>query len=110
MDTRIFGVILAGPVLAVSLGASAPAIAPQQYYPGPGVYCMSFGQDCFPIAYSHEVFSDPEHTQLIGSGVDHCWQSGSLYYVSSPWLPSGYQVSTPMYVCAEGGPYLPGDW
>ena len=109
MDTRLFGAILASPLLMVTLGASAPAPAAQQYYPGPGVYCLG-PNSCYPIAYSHEVYSDAEHTNLIGSGSDSCVQSGSQIYVTSPWLPSGYQVSTQMYVCADGGPYLPGDW
>jgi hypothetical protein len=33
-----------------------------------------------------------------------------MIFVTSPWLPSGYEVKTPMYVCSGMGPYLPSDW
>ena len=112
MSMKILAATFAGLTMTASLGAAAPApTAPvvQQYYPGPGVYC--FGpNDCFPIAYQHEVYSDSAHTNYIGGGYDSCVQSGSQIYVSSPNLPTGYDVKTPMYVCTDMGPYEPGDW
>ena len=112
MSIKILATALAGLGLSMSLGAAAPApmaAAAQQYYPGPGIYCFGFDQ-CYPIAYSYEVYSDAEHTNLIGSGYDSCVASGSQIYVTSPWLPSGYEVKTPMYVCSGFGPYLPPEW
>jgi len=112
MSIKMLGAALAGLTLSMSLGAAAPApaAAVQQYYPGPGIYCFSGHSDCFPIAYSYEVYSDAEHTNLIGSGSDSCVQSGSMIFVTSPWLPAGYEVKTPMYVCSGFGPYLPPEW
>lgn len=112
MSIKMLGAAVAGLTLSMSLGAAAPAPAPavQQYYPGPGVYCFGGHDQCFPIAYSYEVYSDAEHTNLIGSGSDSCVQSGQMIFVTSPWLPAGYEVKTPMYVCSGMGPYLPGDW
>jgi len=115
MLKNILAATAAGLIMAASLGAAAPppaaaaAASVQQYYPGPGVYCFGPNQ-CFPIAYSYEVYSDAEHTNYIGGGYDTCVQSGSMIYVSSPNLPSGYEVKTPMYVCTEMGPFEPGDW
>ena len=112
MSIKMLGAALAGLTLSMSLGAAAPAPAAsvQQYYPGPGIYCFSGHSDCFPIAYSYEVYSDAEHTNLIGSGSDSCVQSGQMIFVTSPWLPAGYEVKTPMYVCSGFGPYLPPEW
>jgi hypothetical protein len=111
MSIKMLGAAVAGLTLSMSLGAAAPApaAAMQQYYPGPGIYCFGYDQ-CFPIAYSYEVYSDAEHTNLIGSGYHSCVQSGQMIFVTSPWLPSGYEVKTPMYVCSGMGPYLPSDW
>ena len=115
MLKNILAATAAGLVMAASLGAAAPAptaaaaASVQQYYPGPGVYCFGPNQ-CFPIAYSYEVYSDAEHTNLIGSGSDSCVQSGQMIFVTSPWLPAGYEVKTPMYVCSGFGPYLPPEW
>jgi len=116
MKKRILGAAFAGLMMTAALGAAAPAPAAppaaanlQQYYPGPGIYC---GNDigCMPIAYSHEVYSDAGLTNLIATGSDSCTGSGSQVYVSSPQLPGGYDVKTPMYVCTDFGPYLPMDW
>ena len=111
MSMKTVAATVAGLIMTASLGAAAPAAAPavQQYYPGPGIYCIT-SQECWPIAYSYEVYSDAGHTNYIGGGSDQCIQSGQQIYVSSPNLPSGYEVKTPMYVCTPMGPYVPGDW
>lgn len=109
MRNKVLGVVLAGLTMSVSLGAAAPVPAVQQYYPGPGVYCFGYDQ-CYPIAYSRQVFSDSELTNLIGEGSDRCVGAGSQIYVTSPQLPAGFEVATPMYVCSGFGPYLPPDW
>lgn len=109
MSLMMTGVALAGLTMSVSLGAAAPMPAVQQYYPGPGVYCFGPNQ-CYPIAYQRDVYSDAELTNLIGSGSDSCVQSGSMIYTSTPQLPSGYEVATQIYVCTEMGPYLPPEW
>lgn len=69
-------------------------------------YCFNF-DNCWPVAFSHEVYSDSTMTTLIGSGEDTC--NGGPH-VTSPMLPSGYAVRTRMYVCSEMGPYLPPEW
>jgi hypothetical protein len=69
-------------------------------------YCFGY-DNCWPIAFHHEVYSDPEMTNLISSGYDTC--NGGPF-VTSPWLLSGYTVKTRMFVCAGSGPYLPPDW
>lgn len=128
MKMRMLGAVSAGLMMAASLGAAAPApaatvpalpmatslaaaaVAFQQYYPGPGVYCTT-PNDCAPIAYSYEVYSDAELTNLIATGQDSCVGGiGGNVYVTSPQLPSGYEVKTPMYVCSGMGPYLPPEW
>lgn len=114
MPRRMTAIGLAGLAMTLSMGAAAPVagatLAVQQYYPGPGVYCEGGGpNNCAPIAYRHEVYSDAGHTNLIGSGEDSC-VGDSMIYVTSPNLPAGYQVSTPMYVCTAMGPYLPSGW
>jgi hypothetical protein len=97
--------------MAVTVGAAAPMpaamIATQSSDPD-GYYCFGGGYDsCWPIAYSHEVYSDETMTTLIGSGSDTC--NGGPH-VTSPWLPSGYTVKTRMFVCSGMGPYLPSEW
>ncbi len=126
MKMRMLCAVSAGLMMAASLGAAAPApaapapivatslavaaVAFQQYYPGPGIYCTT-PNDCAPIAYSYEVYSDPELTNLIATGQDSCVGGiGGTVYVTSPQLPSGYEVKTPMYVCSGMGPYLPPEW
>ncbi len=112
MSMKTLAVTVAGLTMTAALGAAAPAPAApavQQYYPGPGVYC--FGpSECYPIADSYAVYSDASHTNYIGGGEDTCVQSGSQIYVSSPNLPAGYVVKTPIYVCTDMGPFEPGDW
>jgi len=109
MRSGVLGIVLAGLTMSVSLTAAAPAPAVQQYYPGPGIYCFGYNE-CAPIAYSRQVFSDAELTNLIGEGSDNCVGSGSQIYISTPQLPSGFEVATPMYVCSSYGPYLPPEW
>jgi hypothetical protein len=130
MKMRMLCAVSAGLMMAASLGAAAPApaapavpspmvatslavtaVAFQQYYPGPGIYCSADINGCAPIAYSYEVYSDAGLTNLIGSGYDSCVSGiGGTVYVTSPQLPSGYEVKTQMYVCTSMGPYLPWDW
>lgn len=112
MRRTILGTTLAGLTMAVSLGGAAATTttATQQYYAGPGIYC--FGPNsCYPIAFQREVYSDAELTNLIGSGYDSCVGGhGDMVWITTPQLPTGYEVATPMYVCTPGGPYLPMDW
>lgn len=108
MSVKVIGAALAGLTMFASLGGAAPApaaSAAQQYYPGyPGVYCS--GQTCWPIIYQHDVYSDAEQTNWIGGGTDTCVESMGMVWRNEPQLPAGYDVKTPLYLCAPGGPYL----
>lgn len=109
MSLKVLGVAVAGLMTWTMVGAAAPMPMLQQYYPGEGIYCM--GRDaCYPIAYQRDVYSDPALTNLIGSGSDGCTQSGSMVWITTPQLPTGYEVKTPMWVCTPTGPYEPSDW
>lgn len=118
MTMRVFAAVSAGLMLAASLGAAAPAPAApvvplastmaaavmfQQYYPGPGIYCFTGSTGCYPVGYHHDVYSDAELTNLIGSGDDTCSSYGEYVYVNTPSLPSGYEVKTPIWVCTPDG-------
>lgn len=108
MSIKVLGVAVAALAMNVmTTGAvSAPPAAAMQS--GEGYYCEGGRHDeCWPIAYSYEVYSDESMTTLIGSGSDSC--NGGPF-VTSPWLPAGYVVKTPMFVCAGIGPYLPPGW
>lgn len=110
MTMKLMGAAVTGLILLGSLGGAAPApaapAAVQQYYPGyPGVYCYS-GGECWPIIYQHDVYSDAEHTNWIGGGSDSCTESMGMVWRNEPWLPAGYDVKTPLYLCAPGGPYM----
>lgn len=109
MSLKVMSVALAGLTMSMMVGAAAPMPMMQQYYPGEGIYCFGYDQ-CFPIAYQRDVYSDAAHTNWIGGGSDSCVQSGSMIYVTTPQLPAGYEVKTPMYVCSGMGPYLPPEW
>jgi hypothetical protein len=102
-------VLSAASAFVMTAGAApmpAPMPATSAVVQSEDYYC--FGYDsCWPIAFHHEVYSDAEMTNLIGSGYDTC--NGGPH-VTSPWLPSGYTVKTRMFVCAGSGPYLPPDW
>lgn len=120
MSLKTMAVALGGLTLMASLGGAAPApmpavapaavaaaaVAAQQYYPSyPGVYCYPGGY-CWPIIYAHDVYSDAEHTNWIGGGTDTCTESMGMVFRNEPWLPAGYEVKTPLYLCAPGGPYM----
>jgi hypothetical protein len=111
MSVNLFGVAFAGLTMLVSLGGAtvAPPAATQQYNEHyPGVYCGSIG--CWPIVYQHDVYSDAELTNWIGGGYDTCTQSMGMVFRNEPNLPAGYDVKTPLYLCAPGGPYeIPAD-
>lgn len=62
------------------------------------------------VAYSYIYYADAEKTEVLGHAWDTCRQSGNHVYVSRPYIPTAYYDQTPMYVCAEMGPYLPPDW
>ncbi len=109
MRVKVFAIALAGLTMTVSLGAAAPKPAVQQYYPGPGIYCLGYDR-CYPIAYNREIYSDPELTNLIGQGADSCVGSDPYVFITTPQLPAGYEVATPAYVCTGSGPYLPPDF
>lgn len=109
MSIKVLGVALAALTMNImTAGATAappPAAALQS---GLDQYCIGVGsENCWPIAFYYEVYSDPSMTTLIGSGYDTC--NGGPH-VTSPWLPNGYVVKTIMYVCASTGPYLPPEW
>lgn len=112
MSLKLIGSAFVGLTLLASLGGAAPAPAPaastavQQYYPGyPGIYCY-FAGGCWPIIYQHDVYSDAEHTNWIGGGTDTCSETMGMVFRNEPSLPAGYDVKTPLYLCAPGGPYL----
>jgi hypothetical protein len=62
------------------------------------------------VAYSYVYYADAAKTQELGTAWDTCSQTFSNIYVLKPYLPTPYYDETPMYVCAEMGPYLPPDW
>lgn len=109
MLVKLTGAAFAGLMVMGTLGGAAPApsaaTAMQQYHEHyPGVYCYPNGY-CWPIIYQHDVYSDDTMTNWIGGGTDTCSESGGLVFRNEPWLPSGYEVKTPLYLCAPGGPY-----
>jgi hypothetical protein len=111
MSMKLMGAAFAGLTMIASLGGAAPApaaSAAQQYGPYyPGVYCS--GQTCWPIIYQHDVYTDESMTTWIGGGTDTCSESMGMVFRNEPWLPTGYEVKTPLYLCAPGGPYeIPG--
>ncbi|MGO4411016.1 MULTISPECIES: hypothetical protein [unclassified Brevundimonas] len=109
MSLKVMGIALAGLTMSTMVGAAAPMPMVQQYVPGEGIYCM--GRDgCYPIAYQRDVYSDAALTNLIASASDGCTQSGDWVWITTPQLPTGYEVKTPMWVCSPMGPYLPHDW
>lgn len=95
----------AASVLLMTAGA-APAPAATVVKQSEDHYCFGYN-DCWPIAFYHEIYSDAEMTELIDTGYDSC--NGGPF-VTSPSLLTGYEVKTRMYVCAGNGPYLPPDW
>lgn len=99
-------VLSAASALILAAGATPMAATSAAAQSSEEYYCIGYG-NCWPIAFYHEVYSDPEMTNLIGSGYDTCNGGPN---VSSPWLPAGYAVKTRMFVCAGSGPYLPPDW
>lgn len=109
MSIKVLGVAMAALTMNILTAGAAPAPPPPAaMQSGDGYYCEGGRFDnCWPIAYSYEVYSDESMTALIGSGFDSC--NGGPF-VTSPWLPAGYVVKTPMFVCAGMGPYLPPDW
>lgn len=109
MSMKMMGVAMASLTISTMVGAAAPMPTLQQYYPGEGIYCMGHSA-CYPIAYQRDVYSDDSMTTLIGSGSDGCTQSGNMVWITTPQLPTGYEVKTPMWVCTPMGPYLPMDW
>jgi hypothetical protein len=107
MSVKALGVAMAAftmNVMAAGAAPAPPAVAAAQS--GEDQYCLGF-DNCWPIAYSYEVYSDSSMTILIHAASDSC--NGGPF-VTSPWLPAGYVVKTRMYVCAGFGPYLPPDW
>lgn len=110
MTLRVLGAVAAGLTMFMMGGAAAPmptVTATVQMTDSEDYYCTGGFDSCWPIAFSHEVYSDETMTTLIGSGYDTC--NGGPH-VTSPWLPSGYVVKTRMFVCAGMGPYLPPEW
>jgi hypothetical protein len=102
MKLRKLGLASAVAGLATIAIGPATAAAHTEYY------CDWSG--CYAIAYSYIWYSDAEKTQPLGHGWDTCVQSGSTVYAAHPYIPTPYYDETPMYVCAEMGPYLPPDW
>ncbi|HYC98020.1 hypothetical protein [Brevundimonas sp.] len=92
--------------LVMTAGAAPAPAASVALQSSEDFYCTDHNT-CWPIAFYHEIYSDEAMTNLIGSGSDSC--NGGPF-VTSPWLPAGYEVKTRMYVCAGNGPYLPPDW
>lgn len=103
---RQFLVFSAASALVMAAGAAPMPVASAATQSSEDYYCTGY-DSCWPIAFQHEIYSDAEMTNLIGSGYDSC--NGGPH-VTSPWLPAGYEVKTRMYVCAGNGPYLPPDW
>lgn len=108
MSIKLMGAAFAGLMMMGTLGGAAPAPMPaaQQYHPYyPGVYCYPNNGPCWPIVYHHDVYSDESQTTWLGGGTDTCTESGGMVWRNEPWLPAGYDVKTPQYLCAPGGPY-----
>ncbi|QBX37439.1 hypothetical protein E4M02_01380 [Brevundimonas sp. S30B] len=98
--------------MAVALGGMSSAGAASssgaaQHWPGnEDFYCFGY-DNCWPVAFRYEVYSDETMTELIHTAADGC--NGGPF-VSAPWLPAGHTVRERMYVCSSYGPYLPHDW
>lgn len=109
MSVKMIGIAAASLTMLASLGGAAPAPATstaQQYNPYyPGVYCYPMG-DCWPIIFQHDVYTDETQTTWIGGGTDTCTETMGMVSRLEPSLPAGYDVKTPLYLCAPGGPYL----
>jgi hypothetical protein len=102
MKRRNLGIGTAATILAtIGLGV-VTASAHEEYF------CNWEG--CFNIAYSYTYYADAEKTEVLGSASDTCVQSGETVYAAHPYIPTAYYDETPMYVCAQLGPYLPSDW
>ena len=99
-------VLSAASALVMAAGAAPMAATSAAAQSSEDYYCTGYS-NCWPIAFSHEVYSDAELTNLIGSGNDSC--NGGPH-VTSPQLPTGYDVKTRMYVCGNYGPFMPEDW
>lgn len=90
------------------LAVAAAAVVGAGFGPAEALIRQSW--DPSLIAYSYVYYADAAKTQELGRAWDQCGQSGSNIYVIKPFIPTPYYDETPMYVCAEMGPYLPPDW
>lgn len=89
------------------LGVAVAAAAVFTVAVGPAAALVQVGYPDL-TAYSYVYYADAEKTQVLGYAFDHCEMSGNTVVVIHPYIPTAYYDQSPMYVCSDMGPILPG--